>query len=76
MRIHVELYGALKAYAPGNDTSFVLTLKPDATLGDVFKLLSIQKDSHVSLINGRRVTKENRLEEGDTLVLFPPICGG
>jgi molybdopterin converting factor small subunit len=76
MRIDVKLYGDLKKYAPGDQTNFVLTLPPGATLGDVLKMLSIPKDRHVSLINGRRATQSVRFEGGDTLVVFPAISGG
>ncbi len=76
MRIDVKLYGDLKKYAPGDQTNFVLTLIPGATLGDVRKKLSIPEDRHVSLINGRRETQSARFEGGDTLVVFPAITGG
>lgn len=76
MQIDVKLYGDLKKYAPGDQTDFVLTLDPGATLQDVLKRLSIPNEHHVSLINGRRAAKETRFEGGDTLVLFPPISGG
>ena len=76
MRIDVKLYGDLKKYAPGDQTNFVLTLTPGATLGDVLKLLSIPEDRPVSLINGRRATQSARFEGGDTLVVFPAITGG
>jgi molybdopterin converting factor small subunit len=76
MQIDVKLYGDLKKYAPGEQTDFVLTLKPGATLGDALKMVSIPMDRYVSLINGRRATTEARIEDGDILVLFPPISGG
>ena len=76
MQIHVKLYGDLKKYAPGEQTDFVLTLEPGATLGDALKMVSIPMDRYVSLINGRRATTEDRIEGGDILVLFPPVSGG
>lgn len=76
MRIDVKLYGELKKHAPGDQTHFVLTLRPGATLEEVLKSLSIPDERHVSLINGRRANKKARFEGGDTLVLFPPISGG
>ena len=76
MKIDVKLYGDLKKYAPGEQTDFVLTLKPGATLGDALKMVSIPMDCYVSLINGCRATTEARIEDGDILVLFPPISGG
>jgi molybdopterin converting factor small subunit len=72
----LELYGDLKKYAPGEQGHFTLTLKPGATLGEVFQNLSMPEGRQVSLINGRRAIPETRFKDGDTLVLFPPISGG
>jgi len=76
MQIDVKLYGDLKKFAPGGQTDFVLTLNSGATLGDVLKMVSIPMDRCVSLINGRRATIEAPIEDGDILVLFPPVSGG
>lgn len=76
MRINVKLYGELKKYAPGDQNSFELAIETEATIADVLKILSIPTDHHISLINGRRATQEARFEDGDMLVLFPPISGG
>ena len=76
MQIDVKLYGDLKKFAPGEQTNFVLTLNPGATLGDALKMVSIPMDRCVSLINGRRSNTEAPIEDGDVIVLFPPISGG
>jgi molybdopterin converting factor small subunit len=76
MQIDVKLYGDLKQFVPGGQTDFVLTLNSGATLGDVLKMVSIPMDRCVSLINGRRATIEAPIEDGDILVLFPPVSGG
>ena len=76
MRIDVKLYGDLKRYAPGDQTNFTLTLQPGTTLWDIHKMLSIPNGQHLSLINGRRANHDAKFENGDTLVLLPPISGG
>jgi molybdopterin converting factor small subunit len=76
MQIDVKLYGDLKKFAPGGQTNFVLTLNPGATLGDVLRMVSMPMERCVSLINGRRATIEAVIEDGDILVLFPPVSGG
>jgi molybdopterin converting factor small subunit len=76
MRIIVKLYGDLKAHAPSDQNQFSLTVTRETTLGDIHKMLSIPEHAHVSLINGRRAHRESRFEEGDTLVMFPPLAGG
>lgn len=76
MRITVKLYGDLKRQAPGDRTDFELNLDPGATIGDVLRMLSIPEDHCVSLVNGQRAFQASRFENDDTLVLFPPVCGG
>jgi sulfur carrier protein ThiS len=76
IEINVRLYGALKKYAPGDQTDFMLVLEPGTTLGDVLCKLSIPEDSHVALVNGRRIANDVQFENGVTLVLFPPVSGG
>ena len=76
IEINVRLYGALKKYAPGEQTDFMLVLEPGTTLGDVLCKLSIPEDSHVALVNGRRIANDVQFENGVTLVLFPPVSGG
>jgi molybdopterin converting factor small subunit len=76
IEINVRLYGALKKYAPGDQTDFMLVLEPGTTLGDVLCKLSIPEDSHVALVSGRRIANDVQFENGATLVLFPPVSGG
>jgi molybdopterin converting factor small subunit len=76
MRILVKLYGDLKMYAPGDRNPFELSVPQETTLGGIHAMLAIPGHAHVSLINGRRAHRESRFEEGDTLVMFPPLAGG
>jgi sulfur carrier protein ThiS len=76
MRIVVKLYGDLKMHAPGDRNQFRLTIPQETTLKDIHAMLAIREHAHVSLINGRRAHPDSRFEEGDTLVMFPPLAGG
>ena len=76
IEINVRLYGAFKKHAPDDRTDFTLLLEPWATLGDVLGKLSIPQDSHVALVNGRRVANDVQFENGATLVIFPSVSGG
>ena len=76
MQIVVKLYGDLKKHAPGDQTDFRLTISPGETVRDLLLTLSIPKNNHVSLINGRRATPDTPFKNGDTIVLFPPVYGG
>ncbi len=77
MIIHVILYSDLKAFTPGGSGRFDLTLPSGATLGDAFTLLDLPEKRPITpLLNGRRAVPQSRLRAGDTLVIFPEICGG
>jgi len=77
MRIHVTLYSEFKQFAPGGRGSFDLDLPPGASLGHCFEQLTIPENSaYTALVNGRRANRDTLLREGDTLVVFPLVCGG
>ncbi|MGD8845904.1 MAG: MoaD/ThiS family protein [Desulfobacteraceae bacterium] len=76
MRIVIKLFGELKMHAPGDQSQFALTVPRGTTLGDIHERLAIPEHGHVCLINGRRAHGDFRFEEGDTLVMFPPLAGG
>ena len=61
---------------PGDQNKFALTVPRGTTLGDIHEMLAISEHAQVSLINGRSDNRESRFEEGDTLVMFPPLAGG
>lgn len=77
MRIHVTLYSDLKTFAPGGSGRFDLALPPGALLKDALTLLALPEKRAVTyLINGRRTDCKSTLKTGDSLVIFPEICGG
>lgn len=78
MRIHVTLYSEFKKYAPdGGSDPFDLNLPPGASLRHCFNHLNIPiNNEYTTLINGRRADRDSLLKEGDSLVIFPLICGG
>jgi len=76
MKIIIKLYGDLKLYAPGDSNQFELVIKPGATFKDISDSLAIPNTDYVSLIDGRRISRQSCFNEGDTLVLFPEISGG
>lgn len=76
MRIEMKLYGDLKKYAPGGLSQFSMTVPPATTLAQIHAMLAVPVDVHISLVNGRRTDREARLNEGDTIVLMPPMAGG
>ena len=78
MRIRVTLYSEFKKYAPGSGSGpFDLNLPPGASLLYCFNHLKIPVNNEfTALINGRRASLYSLFREGDSLVVFPLICGG
>ncbi|MCG8683679.1 MAG: MoaD/ThiS family protein [Desulfobacterales bacterium] len=76
MNINIKLYGNLKSFAPGENSQFSLTVEPGASLTSVLDLLNLPDSGYTVLVNGRRKSLSSSLQDSDTLVLFPEICGG
>ena len=74
MEIRVTLSGNLRKYFE-EDKRF--QLEAPVTVGDLLQHLNIE-DGEVGVvaINGELAGKTERLREGDTVQLFPPIGGG
>lgn len=79
MRITVKLFAYLKEHLPegseGNGCS--REIERGATVGDV--LDGLQVPNTLSLLIFRNATHASRdevLEDGDVLAVFPPIAGG
>ena len=79
MRITVKLFAYLKEHLPegceGNRCS--REIAKGATVGDV--LHGLQVPDTVSLLilrNAAHATRDEVLEDGDVLAVFPPIAGG
>lgn len=82
MKITVKLHAALRRYRPTEASgalhqSFALTVAPSATVLDLLASLAIPEGMvNGAAINGEVKELTTRLEEGDTLHLFPPSAGG
>jgi sulfur carrier protein ThiS len=76
----VKLYATLQKYAPKGTKpgeSFEVELE-NSNLSALITQLGI-KESRVAIVflNGNRITnKRHSLQEGDLVVIFPPIGGG
>jgi len=78
MKVKVKLFATLRNYAQDADTGICnLELKDNSTAESVFKHLKIPAGIPIILlINGQQATRDEYLEDGDTLNIFPPIAGG
>lgn len=77
MRIQVRLLFHLKDHGPGGQGQFPLDLAPGTTLGQILARLGIPPEpAKVLLLNGMQASLAQAPQEGDDLVVFPPVEGG
>ena len=79
----VKLYASLMAYLPAGakDQSVQMPLEQDATIGAMLAAMRVpQEKCHLVLVNGVFVPpgarETQRLNDGDTLAVWPPVAGG
>jgi len=74
MTVEVRLFSALREGRFRNKT---LAVEPPASPADLLRQLAIpRQDVAITLVNGRFVTADAALAEGDVVALFPAIGGG
>jgi molybdopterin converting factor small subunit len=80
MHIRVKLMGALRSKLPPNAQGGVarLELQPGATIQTALEQLAIAGGHvHLIMVNGAQESDHARhLEDGDEVVVFPPVAGG
>ena len=83
MQITIKLYAMLSEYLPTGAVKNVGTLQieENTTVGAVVKQLQLPRELvHLVLLNGVYVAPDNhfetRLQEADTLAIWPPVAGG
>jgi molybdopterin converting factor small subunit len=77
MNVEVELFATLRKYGPPREGAFTVELAEGDRMRRLIEILGIPLDmERVILINGRPANLESPLEEGDRIVLFPPVAGG
>jgi sulfur-carrier protein len=77
MKVTVILYATLRKYGPAHGGPRVMELIEGDRLRRVLEVLEMPPDlEKVMLINGRPADLNAILQEGDRVVLFPPVAGG
>ena len=74
-RIRVKIFGAPSLALEVKE--FTLQLRKDATAEDLLNSVSIKDKNYVYIVrDGIRLNRSSRLEDGDEILLVPPIAGG
>lgn len=79
MKVAVHLTATLRAYLPPGTRgdSVVLDVPTGTTVDQVIHSLRIPSElERLTVVNGRDVTPDQALAEGDVLSVFPPLAGG
>lgn len=74
MKITVKLFATLREGRPPLQT---LEFPEGKGVVEVIRALNIpEQEVALIFVNGRHADPEDRLKDGDTLALFPPVGGG
>ncbi len=79
MTVQVVCFGAMRAYLPiGSDGGrAVLEVTSDARVSDVVAAMGApERLVFAVLVDGRRATLDQALQEGAEVTLMPPFAGG
>jgi molybdopterin converting factor small subunit len=74
-RVKVKIFGAPSLALEVRELT--LQLGKDATAGDLLNSISIKDKNYLYVVReGIRLTRSSKLEDGDEILLIPPIAGG
>lgn len=74
MQIKVKLFATLRE---GREREQTMDVTNDVTSSEIIKTLNIPlEDVAILFINGRDAMFDQKLKDGDTLSIFPPVGGG
>jgi molybdopterin converting factor small subunit len=77
MKVRVELQAYLEKFSPNGAPRFELELPDGATVDRLLRELAIPDDeTQVIIVNNESVDFERRLQDGDEVILIPPLAGG
>jgi len=74
MRLEIKLFASLQKFMPNAEK---VELDDNCTVLDLLKKIGINSSEvAITLVNGRHVELDQKLYEGETVAIFPPIAGG
>ena len=74
MRLEIKLFASLQKFIPNMEK---LEVDENCTVLELLEKIGIKSSEvAITLVNGRHVQLEQRLHDGETVAIFPPIAGG
>lgn len=77
-KVELRLFGHLREYLPmKGEPGVQVDVAEGSSIQDLIEKLGIPpSDPKIVLVNGLHAPKEQLLQEGDRVSIFPPIAGG
>jgi molybdopterin converting factor small subunit len=76
LKVTVSLRGPLSRFLQG-DRPEELQFPEGAAVADILARLSLPREkTSLITVNGTKASLEKRLNDGDQVVIFPPVAGG
>ncbi|MFX1517071.1 MAG: MoaD/ThiS family protein [Promethearchaeota archaeon] len=80
MIVNVKLFATLRNYGPRDvdiGESFTISIDKEAVVAGLLHKLKIpKKEAKIIMINGKNSELGDKISEGDTIAIFPPVGGG
>ena len=77
MTVNLKFFAGLREYLPEGTSPHPAELPDQATVAEALRAFGVPEDKpQILLVNGRHATREQTLQDGDELSVFPPIAGG
>ncbi len=77
--VGIKFFATLRRFAPpGYEREIVpWDIAPGASVADLLALLGIPEEEDLAVVVGNRIVMPHyRLEDGETVLLLPPVVGG
>lgn len=79
MKVEVRFFAGLEKYNPVDSKarSALINIEEGTILKELIGRLNFPADfPKIILVNGRNVSMDQKLNDGDVISLFPPLAGG
>jgi molybdopterin converting factor small subunit len=74
MELEIRLFASLQKFMPNVEE---VELDDNCTVLELLEKIGINSSEvAITLVNGRHAELEQRLHDGETVAIFPPIAGG
>jgi molybdopterin converting factor small subunit len=74
MKLEIKLFASLQKFIPNAEK---VELNDNCTVLELLEKIGINSSEvAITVVNGRHVQLDQKLHDGETVAIFPPIAGG